>query len=606
MISREKISELLDSNTYILRLLISSDSLSEARRNMFDYLNRCEEEVQSTSCLLHPLEIKNTKYCINVFKNIISESNERKTGHSCLNTLWKLASEHWRQNDWPDLTDAFLVEMKHLFKGVLGLSGIYSKSGICRKEVPAFVNMEGREAAMARSNLLNEKADQYAAFVKKNDYKTGLLPDVIENRQENKKRILDFLDATEEDWNDYRWHMKMCFKKAEHIGKIINLSKEEEASIKEMAAHGISFGITPYYLSLMDKKQDNFQHDRSLRKQVIPNAAYIEKMLEQGAMEKDSLDFMHELDTSPVDLVTRRYSKIAILKPYNWCPQICIYCQRNWELSEDSCNYEELSKNSLERALEWFRSNPGVSEVLITGGDPLALSNEDLDYILQSLSQMEHIKRIRIGSRTLVTMPMRYDDALLELLRKYHSMPHKTMTLMTHIQNSYEITPEMVDVVHKIRSMGIDIYNQQVFTIQNCRKFETCFIRENLKEIGITPYYLFNMKGKDETIDFKVPIARILQEHKEEARLMPGIVRADKPVFNIPTLGKNDLSSWQDHDIVMILDDGRRIYEFFPWEKYMAPVNTYLFKDEPIYDFLKRLEGIGENPEDYKTIWYYF
>jgi len=164
----------------------------------------------------------------------------------------------------------------------------------------------------------------------------------------------------------------------------------------------------------------------------------------------------------------------------------------------------------------------------------------------------------------------------------------------------------MVQAVEKIKQLGIDVLNQQVFTIQNCRKFETSFLRENLKRIGITPYYLFNLKGKNETKYFKVPIARLLQENKEEARLMSGIMRTDKLVFNVPKLGKNHLISWQDHDLIMILDDGSRIYEFYPWEKYMAPVDTFLFKDAPIYDFLKRLEQLGENQVDYKTIWYYF
>jgi len=174
------------------------------------------------------------------------------------------------------------------------------------------------------------------------------------------------------------------------------------------------------------------------------------------------------------------------------------------------------------------------------------------------------------------------------------------------VQNAYEISGEMEQAVNRIKRSGIDVLNQQVFTIQNCRKFETCFLRENLKNIGITPYYLFNLKGKSETKYFKVPIARLLQENKEEARLMPGIIRTDKPVFNVPKLGKNHLVSWQDHDLIMILDDGSRIYEFYPWEKYMAPVDTFLFRDEPIYDFLTRLEKLGENPHDYKTIWYYF
>ncbi|MNW53826.1 hypothetical protein D3C74_314030 [compost metagenome] len=177
---------------------------------------------------------------------------------------------------------------------------------------------------------------------------------------------------------------------------------------------------------------------------------------------------------------------------------------------------------------------------------------------------------------------------------------------MTHFQHAYEISNETADIMKLIKKQGIDVYNQQVFTMYNSRRFETCFLRENLKSIGITPYYLFNLKGKEETKDFKVPIARLLQEQKEEARLLPGTVRTDKAVFNVPTLGKNDLNAWQDHDIIMIDRNGSRIYEFYPWEKYSVPVNTFLFRDEPIGAYLSRLEAMGEDIADYQTIWYYF
>lgn len=606
MATPEKISEMLDSNPSILRLLVDSESLSEARRKLNDYLNTCEKEVLSSSCPLHPLEKKNTRDCINVFKNIIAENNEKKTSHSCLNTLWKLAADHWRQGDWHGISDAFLVEMKHLFKGVIGLSGIYSKSGICKREVPAFMHMEGRDAAVMRSVALNEKAEQYNSYINKNDYKTGLEPMLIDRRAENKKAIIDLLGGTEEDWYDYRWQYKMCFRDTERIAAIIELTEEEKNCIDETCANRIPFGITPHYLSLMDKRQTVKMNDRAIRSHVIPSRNYTNKMLKVGIEHKDSLDYMHESDTSPEDLITRRYPMIAILKPYSWCPQICIYCQRNWELSDDGSQQAAFSKNKVDKALLWFSSNPGISEVLITGGDPLALCNEDVEYILFKLSEMEHIKRIRIGTRTLVTMPMRFDSGLLNILKEYHNPPKRCISIITHVQHSYEISEDMAQAAKSIKSLGIDIYNQQVFTIQNCRRFETCFLRESLKSVGINPYYLFNLKDKEETGDFKVPIARILQEQKEEARLMPGIVRTDRTVFNIPTLGKNNLSSCQDHDVIMILDDGSRIYEFYPWERYMAPVNTYLYKDEPIYSFLQKMERLGESVEDYKTIWYYF
>ena len=103
---------------------------------------------------------------------------------------------------------------------------------------------------------------------------------------------------------------------------------------------------------------------------------------------------------------------------------------------------------------------------------------------------------------------------------------------------SYEVTPETVAAIKRIKATGIEVYNQQVFTFANSRKFETSALRVVLKQIGVDPYYTFNMKGKTEMEEYSVPIARILQERKEEARLLPGIFRTDEPVFNVPGLEK--------------------------------------------------------------------
>jgi lysine 2,3-aminomutase len=149
-------------------------------------------------------------------------------------------------------------------------------------------------------------------------------------------------------------------------------------------------------------------------------------------------------------------------------------------------------------------------------------------------------------------------------------------------------------------------YNQTVFTIQNCRRFEVCALRKWLRLIGVEPYYTFNAKGKEETDFYRVPLARLQQEAKEEARLLPGLTRTDEPVYNVPGLGKNYLRAEQNHLLLTILPDGRRVYEFHPWEKFIAHADSYLHYDVPIHDFLHRLALLGENPEDYKSIFYYF
>jgi len=178
--------------------------------------------------------------------------------------------------------------------------------------------------------------------------------------------------------------------------------------------------------------------------------------------------------------------------------------------------------------------------------------------------------------------------------------------LVHYVEDASEITPDVLNAVKKIKKIGLNIYNQQVFTYFNSFKYKTCFLRKCLKLSGISPYYSFNTKGKEETLDFRAPIARIEQERKEEARLLPGIVRTDEPVFNVPKLGKSHLRSWQEHEVIMILKNGGRVYRFYPWESMLLLVEDYLYTDVPIYSYLKRLQSDGENIEEYSSIWYYF
>lgn len=219
---------------------------------------------------------------------------------------------------------------------------------------------------------------------------------------------------------------------------------------------------------------------------------------------------------------------------------------------------------------------------------------------------MEHILRIRIGTRTPVTLPQRITETLVRTVTRYHQPGRREIVIMTHFEHTTEITPEAMNAVQKFRLFGIGVYNQLVFTYYNSRKFEAAALRQKLRLIGVTPYYTFNTKGKEETDQYRVPIARLLQEQQEEARLFPGTVRTDEIVFNVPRLGKNYLRAWQNKDIITILPDGRRVYEFHPWEKKLSLMDTYVYTDVSIYNYIKRLKKDGEQMKDYETIWYYY
>jgi len=207
------------------------------------------------------------------------------------------------------------------------------------------------------------------------------------------------------------------------------------------------------------------------------------------------------------------------------------------------------------------------------------MDNELLDYILHRFSEIQHIHNIRIASRMAITVPQRITEELCDIFGKYNEVGRQTLCLVTHFSHPYEVTFETARAIERVKMRGLHVYNQEVFSFANSRRFESVALRIAMKQIGVDPYYNFNMKGKSEIESYAVPVARILQERKEEARLLPGVFRTDEPVFNVPFLGKNYLRAWQEHELISILPDGRRMYSFHPWEKNIAKVKPYIYTD---------------------------
>ena len=581
----------------IFKIFTLSNNRHDARDKLFHHLNDIEGHIFSIYSDRHfkdknILERNNAKECIRVFKNIIRTENEKITGFSALKILYKLANGKIIPDD---INRGFILEFIFLFKGINCNSETYNE-----KEVPLFIKLKGLEASLERTRVLNNYSSHIEHFLKR--YKTGLDNDLIEKRNCNKRFIQEYFSCNEYDWNNYKWHLRNVITDIDILSDIVTLNYNEIKGLECAKRHKIPFQITPYYLSLFDRKNTG-EHDHAIRAQVLPSENYCLNYIE--SKEKGlNLDFMDEKSTSPIKGITRRYPQILILKPFDSCSQICVYCQRNWEIVD--IKDASFSQESIEHAIEWIDSNHNITEVLITGGDPLTLNNNIIDWLLSKLSYIDHIDRIRIGTRIIVTLPQRITDNLVDIFSKYHELGKRELCVVTHFEHPAEITPDSLKAVSKIKKTGISIYNQQVFTYYNSKKFESCLLRKTLKKSGIDPYYTFNTKGKDETIDYRVPIARIEQERKEEARLLPGITRTDEPVFNVPRLGKSSLSAWQDHEVIMIMWDGRRVYRFYPWESKQALVEPYNYIDVSIYDYLKRLKDEGENVDEYSSIWYYF
>ena len=252
-------------------------------------------------------------------------------------------------------------------------------------ESPDFEKYKGREGAIKRSEFLDEMGRRMDDFLSR--YRSGLEPEIIEKRSGNKKKILDMLGGTDDDWNTWQWQFKNVFKdKAgfEKIKQIIKLKPMEENAIVLALENNVPFGVTPYYLHLMDYEPNGI--DFAIRRQVFPPMSYVKNMIIHNGDRGLAFDFMREHDTSPVDLVTRRYPRVAIIKPYDSCPQICVYCQRNWEITSPLMIQAMASKEKLDSAIDWFAEHEEMMDVLITGGDPLVMSDALINNILKRFS----------------------------------------------------------------------------------------------------------------------------------------------------------------------------------------------------------------------------
>ncbi|MHA1513645.1 MAG: KamA family radical SAM protein, partial [Candidatus Hodarchaeales archaeon] len=572
-------------------LLKRSNTVEEAREKLIHYLQGLDWAYRRDVTQIASWDYIILKEAVRCMKNIISPRNERLAQNSSLEYLWKAASTGDAKVKY-----GFIQEFYHLFNAINGETAIYPPLFLDKLDIPSFDGIYGQEASIKRSNYLDELSKGMHNHLKK--YPSGFNEGIIKKRIDHKLKILDTLGGTEDDWMDWRWQFKNVFKDMEDFSvlkKLIELTPVEEEAINLVLENNIPFGITPHYLHLMDEKPS--PNDIAVRKQVIPPMSYVKKMIEIGE-DRSELDFMRESDTSPVNLVTRRYPKVAILKPYDSCPQICVYCQRNWEITCPFMPGAMANKETLDNALKWFKEHPEIMDVLVTGGDPLVMSNKRIEHVIKALSQIESIRSIRIATRIPITVPMRITKELCEIFAKYQEIGRRFLYMVIHAEHPYEITYHMAEAVKKVKQSKLDVYNQQVFTFYNSRRFESVVLRIKLKEIGVDPYYTFNMKGKEEIEDYAVPMARVLQERKEEARLLPGVYRTDEPVFNVPFLGKNHIRAWQDHELISILPDGRRMYSFHPWEKNLAKVNPYLYTDVSIQSYLNKLKNSGENLSD--------
>lgn len=305
-----------------------------------------------------------------------------------------------------------------------------------------------------------------------------------ERNSNNKLRIMDFFNASEEEWNNWVWQIKNRISDVNLLSSFIDFNDNEYKEIQTVSKK-YRWAISPYYLSLIDFT--NYRQS-AIFKQAIPDIREIHD-------QYGNLDPMGELTTSPVSRITRRYPDRLIINVSNQCAMYCRHCQRRRNFGEKD---RHASKNQLENALAYIKSNPEIRDVLITGGDALMLSDKRLDWLLGELDKIEHVEIKRIGTRTPITLPQRITSELCQVLAK-----HQPLYVNTQFNSPLEITDEAKKACDMLIAAGCVLGNQAVLLKSiNDDAHIMKKLNQELLKIRVRPYYLFHAKQVKGTAHF--------------------------------------------------------------------------------------------------------
>ncbi len=340
-----------------------------------------------------------------------------------------------------------------------------------------------RKIALDRSKELKDKIADYT--IAKDNIPKGMSPAFEKKIQEKKINILKLLNATEDNWNDWKWQVKNRISDVNLLSKIMDLSESEIENII-VVQQKYRWGISPYCLSLIDENRLN-----PVRLQCIPT------LLELN--EEGSSDPMAEEYTSPAGSITRRYPDRLIINVTNVCPSYCRHCQRRRNIGTVDTH---KCKEALVESIDYIKANPEIRDVLITGGDPLMLSDEALDWLLSELHNIETLDYVRIGTRVLATMPQRITENLLNIFKKY-----PPLYINTQFNHPLEITRDSKDACDKLVNIGVPLGNQSVLLNGiNNDKYIMRLLNQELLKCRIRPYYIFHGKHVIGTTHFNTSV----------------------------------------------------------------------------------------------------
>lgn len=295
-----------------------------------------------------------------------------------------------------------------------------------------------------------------------------------EDRRENWHRGQGlWADVAEADWGDWRWQLRHRITKLEELERYMELTPEEREGCL-FARSKLSLAITPYFFNLIDREDP----DCPVRRQVIPRAE------EMVVSPEELLDPVGEEGSMGVDGLVHRYPDRCLFLVTNVCAAYCRYCTRS-RLVSNAQGYD--FHPNYENAIKYIEEHEEIRDVLLSGGDPLLLSDKKLDHLLGRLRAIPHVEFIRIGSRIPVFLPQRVTPELQEVFRK-----HGPVWMSIHVNHPKECTQELYEATEKLTMAGVPLGNQSVLLKGVNDDVDTMrSLMHRLLMMRVRPYYLY-------------------------------------------------------------------------------------------------------------------
>jgi lysine 2,3-aminomutase len=304
-----------------------------------------------------------------------------------------------------------------------------------------------------------------------------------------------FPTASVRDWNDWRWQLRHRIKDLETLARIIHLSDDERTAIARHQGP-LPVGINPYYASLLDPDNPH----QPLRYSVIPiNEEYV-----RTPGEAD--DPLHEDAHSPVPGLVHRYPDRVLFLVTGFCAVYCRYCTRSRMVGHPGGEYR-FSLEQWERAIAYIEATPTIRDVLLSGGDPLALSDSKLEWLLARLRGIPHVELLRLGTKMPAVLPQRITPALTRMLKRYHPL-----WMSVHFTHPDELTPEVRQACDRLADAGIPLGSQTVLLAGVNDDVTTMRqLMHGLLTMRVRPYYLYQCDPILGSAHFRTPVTKGLE-----------------------------------------------------------------------------------------------